>query len=318
VGLDSFLFEACAYGTDKYHPPIDVIRCDIRDVENSRLDGFDAVIHLAALCNDPLGNLNAQSTAEINHVATQRLGELAKRAGVARFLHSSTCSLYGAQGNETITESVELRPMTPYGRAKVAAEQSLRDLADENFSPTYLRNATAYGYSSRLRGDLVVNNLTGYAVATRQVFLKSDGSSWRPLVHIEDIAQAFLRLAEAPREVVHNEAFNVGSTVENYQIRDVAAIVADEVHGSEVTLSRTAFNDPCNYRVSCDKLAAVIPSYQPEWTVRAGVQQLKEMYRELGLTLEQLEGPQLSRHRHVLQMQDADRIDSALRWQLVG
>ena len=210
--MDSFLFADCKLGPD--HADVPAFRVDVRDVEPVMLAGVDAVVHLAAISNDPLGDLNPDCTMDINYGATVRLAEMAKEAGVARFLYSSSCSLYGAHGDAPIDESAEFNPVTPYGESKVLSEKALRGLADDSFSPTYLRNATAYGASSRLRGDLVVNNLTGFALTTGKVFLKSDGSSWRPLVHIEDISRAFLALAEADRDLIHDEAFNVGLTTE--------------------------------------------------------------------------------------------------------
>jgi nucleoside-diphosphate-sugar epimerase len=250
----------------------------------------------------------------INHRATISLARAAKAAGVTRFVFSSSCSLYGVQGDEYIDESASFNPLTPYGESKVRSEVELRALADDDFSPTFLRNATAYGVSPRLRGDLVVNNLTGFAFATGKVFLKSDGSSWRPLVHIEDISRAALSVLAADREVIHDQAFNVGATAENYQIRDVAKLVSEIVPNSEVTLSDEAFNDPRNYRVTCDKLATALPSAQPTWTVRKGIEELYEAFGRSGLTMEDLEGERYMRIRHVMSMVGQGRLDTELRW----
>lgn len=313
VGLDSFLFSECGFGVT----PADLqfVQMDIRDVTTEDLRGFDAVIHLAAISNDPLGDLNPEATLAINHRGTVSVAQAAKRAGVTRFLFSSSCSLYGSQGDEPIDESANFNPLTPYGESKVLSEADLSAMADDDFSPTFLRNATAYGASPRLRGDLVVNNLTGFACTTGKVFLKSDGTSWRPLVHVEDISRAFLAVLDADRAVVHNEAYNVGATGENYRIRDVALLVNQVVPNSEITISDEAFNDPRNYRVSSDKLASRLPNAVPQWTVRMGIEELYEAYQRNALRLEDLEGDRYMRIRHVLRLVERGRLDMNLRWQ---
>lgn len=311
VGLDSYLFHDCTLGEQV--PDVPAIRKDVRDVTLDDLEGIEAVCHLAAISNDPLGNLNPELTYDINARATATLGRLAKQAGVSRFIFSSSCSLYGAHGEAPIDEHAEFLPVTPYGESKVLSEASLHDLADDGFSPTYLRNATVYGVSPRLRGDLVVNNLTGFAYTTGEVFMKSDGTPWRPLVHVHDVAKAFLAVLEAPREVVHDEAFNVGATAENYQIRDVARIVEEVVPDSRVRLADAAGPDLRNYRVNCDKIADVL-GYRTEWTVRRGAEELFEAYRAFGLTLEQLEGDRFMRIRHVTDRLAAGELGDDLRW----
>lgn len=312
VGLDSFLYEECTFGDPP--PEVPSLRMDIRDVEADELRGFDAVIHLAGLCNDPLGDLNPESTFDINHAASVRLADQAKRAGVPRFLFSSSCSLYGSQGDGFVTEATPFNPVTPYGWSKIRVEQDVGKMADDDFSPTFLRNATAYGLSPRLRGDLVVNNLVGYAFTTGRVHLKSDGTPWRPLVHIEDIARAFVAALHAPREVVHGEAFNVAATAENYQIRDVAAIVKDVVPGSRVTFAPGAGPDIRNYRVSCRKLEETLPEFRPQWTVRKGVQQLYEAFQRYDLTYEQFLSSRLMRIGRIQELIREGRVDPTLRW----
>ena len=312
VGLDSYLYEDCTFGTAPMEVP--ALRKDVRDVEVTDLQGFDAVIHLAGLCNDPLGDLNPECTFDINHRASVRLAEQAKQAGVERFLFSSSCSLYGAAGDELVGEDGAPHPVTPYGESKVLVERDVALLADDAFSPTFLRNATVYGVSPRLRGDLVVNNLVGYAYTIGEVHIKSDGTPWRPLVHVEDVSRAFVAVLEAPREQVHNEPFNVGITSENYQVRDVAEIVREVVPESRITYAEDAGPDQRNYRVSFDKLARTLPEFRPTWTVRRGVEELYEAYDRMGLTYEEFTGSRLLRIRHILELLDEERLDPALRW----
>jgi nucleoside-diphosphate-sugar epimerase len=314
VGLDSFLFEDCVFGEDV--SAIETIRKDIRDVQIADLRGIDAVIHLAGISNDPLGDLNPQSTYDINHKASVRLAELAKQAGVQRFLFSSSCSTYGAGGmDDVLTEEAPFRPVTPYGESKVFVERDLAKMADHSFSPTNLRNATAYGVSPRLRGDLVVNNLTGYAYTTGLVFLKSDGTPWRPVVHIEDISRAFIACMHAPREAIHNQAFNVGRDEDNFQIREIADMVKEIVPGSRVEYAEGAGPDKRCYRVSFAKIGRMVPGFKAKWNVRAGIVELYEAYKANHLTIEDLEGAKYLRIKHIREKIAAGRIDETLRWQ---
>jgi nucleoside-diphosphate-sugar epimerase len=256
---------------------------DLRTVTATDLAGHDAVIHLAGLSNDPVGNLDPSLTIAINHQGSVRLADAAKQAGVQRFLFSSSCSLYGAHGSTLVDEHAPFAPVTAYAESKVLTEQYLAGLADDEFSPTYLRNATVYGPSPALRLDLVVNNLTASAVTTGNVHLESDGSPWRPQIHVEDVCRAFVAALRAPREVVHDEAFNVGIDAENYQIREIAEMVAEEVPGSKLTFAADAGPDTRSYRVTFRKLAETL-DFGPRWTVRAGIGQLASLYRQQGLT----------------------------------
>jgi nucleoside-diphosphate-sugar epimerase len=310
-GVDSYLYEGCALG-DEPVQPIEVLRKDVRDVTAGDLEGIDAVVHLAAISNDPLGDYEPEVTFDINHRATVSLAEAAKRAGVQRFVFSSSCSTYGAAGDDFLDEHAAFNPVTPYGRSKVLAEESLRDLADDDFSPTYLRSATAYGLSSRLRGDLVVNNLAGFAYTTGEVLIMSDGTPWRPLVHIEDISRAFLAVLEAPRDAVHDEAFNVGRNDENFRISEVAEIVASVIPDSHVVYAPGGGPDLRCYRVDCTKIVERL-GYAPEWTVERGVRELYAAYRDAELTLDEFTSGRFLRIKRVKEQQAQGLMDASLR-----
>jgi len=313
VGLDSFFFAGCDFPGQ---PPAElpVIGKDVRDVTAQDLTGFDAVMHLAGLSNDPLGDLDAELTYDINLRGSVRLAQLAKAAGTKRFLFASSCSNYGASGDDYLDETGELSPVTPYAKSKVMVEEQVAPMADADFTPVFLRAATAYGMSSKLRGDLVVNNLIGYAVTSGEVLIKSDGMPWRPLVHIEDIARAYVALLEAPKEVVRNEAFNVGQTSENYRVREVADMVAEIVPNCRVTYAPGASPDKRNYRVNCDKIRKLVPGYEPQWTLRKGIEQIYAAYRDTGLTAADFAGPRYMRLQHIRNLIARGELDNGLHW----
>lgn len=311
VGLDTKLFEGCDFNGAP--DPVPHLVADVRDVAGRQVEGFDAIIHLAALCNDPLGSMNPEATYDINYRATVRLAELGKEAGVERFLFASSCSLYGVAGDAILDETASFNPITPYGESKVMAEAGLSELADDDFSPTYLRNATAYGVSPRLRADVVLNNLVAYAYTTGEILILSDGTPWRPIVHAEDIARAFLAVLEAPRDRIHDEAFNVGATEENYQVSELAEIVRDTVPGSVVRYGEDAGPDPRSYRVSCDKLPSVIPSFVPRWNARDGARELYEAYQRHGLTRDEFLGSRYMRLKRIMELMEQGEVDDAMR-----
>jgi nucleoside-diphosphate-sugar epimerase len=314
VGLDTGLFEGCDFGDPA--TPLPEVRKDIRNLVPTDLEGFDAVVHLAALSNDPLGNLNGNLTYDINHHASVRIAELAKQAGVKRYIFASSCSTYGAAGDDFLDETASLNPVTAYGESKVFVERDVKKLADDSFSPTFMRNATAYGVSPRLRLDVVLNDFVAAAVTTGRIFIKSDGTPWRPIVHIRDIMGAAIAVLSAPKEKIHNEVFNVGSKAENYRISELAEIVKD-VTGAKIEYDPNGGPDKRCYRVTCDKIERVL-GWKPEWTARRGAEELYEAYCKYNLT-----DKQRGRYMRIatIQRRLADgELDSSLHWtsQTVG
>jgi nucleoside-diphosphate-sugar epimerase len=311
TGLDSGLFADCVLGPQPADPPGH--RVDLRDVTGDQLSNVDAVVHLAALSNDPLGSLDPELTYDVNHHASVRLARLAKDAGVQRFLYASTCSVYGASGTDALVgEDAPLRPVTPYAVSKVRVEDDLIELADADFTPVSLRNATAFGFSPRLRADIVLNNLVGHAHLAGEARVLSDGTPWRPLVHARDIAAAFVAALEAPRDAVHAKAFNVGMEQNNLTVAEIAAEVVAAVPGSTLVITGESGPDPRSYRVDFSRIRAALPNFHAEWTVKAGAVELIDAYQRFGFTRQDFER-RYTRLARLSDRRDAGTLDDTLR-----
>jgi nucleoside-diphosphate-sugar epimerase len=313
TGIDTFFYEGCDFVPDL--GTVTSVRADVRDLDVGDLAGYDAIVHLAALSNDPIGELNEELTLDINYRATVEIARKAKEAGVGRFVFASSCSMYGAgSGDAPLTEEAPLRPLTAYAVSKVRSEEGLLELADADFVPVFMRNATVYGVSPRLRFDVVLNNLSGWAYTTGRVRIMSDGTPWRPIVHVRDVADASLAMLEAPADVVRGVAFNVGADSENYQVRDLATIVHDTFPGCTVEYAEGASPDPRSYRVDFGKLTRALPEFATKWTAADGARELRDAFEQVGLTADGFQGDKYTRLARLKLLSGAGRLDADLRW----
>ena len=312
TGLDTGYFDDSDFRAPP--DPVPTVDVDLRDVTPEHLRGFDAVVHLGALSNDPLGDLNPELTYDINLRASVRLARAAKVAGASRYVFASSCSLYGAGADGHLDENAAFNPVTPYGESKVKTELEVKPLADAAFAPVFLRNATAYGVSRRLRADIVVNNLVGHALTTGKVTMTSDGTPWRPLTHIRDISRGVIAALTAPADAVRGQAFNIGRTTENFRIREVAETVAQVVPNCEVSFAPGASPDTRNYRVDFTKAEKSLPGFTPEWTLRKGVEELYDAYKSHGMTRDEFLGPRYYRLKVIKGRIDSGQLDTNLRW----
>ena len=317
-GYDVVVLDTCFLTHRRFVPGIvsyPLVKKDVRDIERSDVEGFDAIVHLAALSNDPMGALNPELTDAINHKASIRVAELARDAGASRFIFASSCSIYGAGQSDSLDENSSFNPLTAYARSKVDTEQGLQALANDTFSPVYIRNGTAYGLSPRMRFDLVLNNLTGWGYTTGKVTLLSDGTAWRPLVHIKDISLAMLAALEAPRDLIHNQAFNVGVKNANYQIRTIAESVAEIVPDSTVTFAEGVEADTRNYNVSFNKIHTVLGDYfSPSWEIADSIEEIYQACKESDISYEVFDGPEYMTIKGLKKLLSENKLDDQLRW----
>jgi nucleoside-diphosphate-sugar epimerase len=313
TGVDTFFYEGCDFVDDL--APVTAMRADVRDLTVEDLAGYDAIVHLAALSNDPLGELNTELTLDINFRASVELARKGREAGVERFVFASSCSMYGAAaGGEHVTEEAPLRPLTAYAVSKVRAEEALVELADADFTPVFMRNATVYGVSPRLRFDVVLNNLAGWAYTTKRIRILSDGTPWRPIIHVRDVAGATLAMLAAPAELVRGVAFNVGANDENYQVRDLAEIVRTTFEDCAVEYAEDAGPDPRSYRVDFGKLARTFPDFETRWNAADGARELRAAFEDIELTQDAFQGDKYTRLARLRMLAADGRLDGDLRW----
>ncbi len=317
VGLDCNYYHGCEfYKNEKI--PFKHITKDIRDINEKDLRGISAIIHLAALSNDPLGEMNPSLTHEINYVASVRLAKLAKKSGVKRFIFSSSCSLYGiSPDDQPIKEHGQLTPITAYAKSKVEAEQDISGLADSTFHPIFMRNATVYGLSGSMRLDLVVNNLSAWGFLNNKVAVNSDGTPWRPLIHVEDVCRAFIAAIKAPPEIINNQAFNVGLNAENYQVKEIARQVKEIIPGCQVKILNKTGPDERTYRVDFSKIRKALPEFKPIWSLKRGVEELYQGYENFGLTQKDFKSPKFFRMRWMNELIRSEKLDNKLKWKPV-